>query len=179
MAGEGRNLRNLQAPSPLAGAEVINIEPPPQSRHLATQPHYDLSKLKCPRYNSVANTILLGLISYLVYAETYWSGTILNNSQPLDNIITTQYQKPLDTVYKEILYGDPGTCPFRNNLTNSVQLNVCKPFKHRVLIDIRLFHQGFPTNEGLQIDPIDFTYMISNLKPYVLDQLQQLLQNGL
>ena len=177
MVGEGRNLRNLQAP--LAGEEVINIESPPPSCHLATQPHYDLPKLKCPRYSSVTNTILLGLISYLVYAETYWGETILNNSQPLDNIITTQCQKPLDTVYKEILYGDPGTCPFRNNLTNSVQLNVCKPFKHRVLLDIRLFHQGFPTNEGLLIDPVDFTYMLSNLKPHVLDQLQQLLQNGL
>ena len=178
MVGAGRNPRNLQAP--LASEEVINLESPPPSYHLAThQPHYDVPKLTCPRYSSVVNTILLALLSYLVYAETYWGETILKRSEPLDNIITTQCQKPLDMVYKEILYGDPDTCPYRNNLTNNVQLNVCKPFKHRVLIDIRLFHQGLPTNEGLLIDPVDFTYMISNLKPYVLDQLQELLRDGL
>ena len=109
MVGAGRNPRNLRAP--LAGEEVINIESPPPSCHLATQPHYDLPKLKCPRYSSVANTILLALISYLVYAETYWGETILNHSQPLDNIITTQCQKPLDTVYKKFCTGIPVHAP--------------------------------------------------------------------
>ena len=147
-------------------------------------PHYYVRKLTCQAYSilsfiGVVNTILLAILSYLVYAETYLGKTMLKHSQPLDNIITSECRMPLDIVYKEILYANPSTCPFRNNLTNDVQINVCKPFKHRVLIDIRLFHQGLPTNEGLLIDPVDFTYMISNLKPHVLDQLQQLLQNGL
>ena len=178
MVGGSRNPHNNRAP--LARPEIINLDRPPSYTVVTQQQQrhdHNLPKLKCPRWSSVANTIILTLMMYLVYAETYWGETLLKH-RPIDNIVTAQCQKPLDMVYKEILYGTPDQCPFRNNLTAGLQINVCEPFKHRVLIDIRLFHHGLPTNEGVLLDPLDFTYMISNLKPTLLDQLRQLLQNG-
>ena len=179
MVSAGRNPHSVDVRAPLARPEIVNLaECPPSYNSLDTsQPYHDLPRLKCPKYANVANTIILTLISYLVYAETYWGEKLLER-QPVDSLVTAQCQKPLDMVYKEILYGTPDSCPFRNNLTAGLQLNVCTPFDHRVLIDIRLFHNGLPTNEGVLLDPIDFTYMISNLKPKILDQLRQLLQNG-
>ena len=50
---------------------------------------------------------------------------------------------------------------------------LCTIFKNRPVIDLRVFYQGLPTSEGVLINPLDFTYIITALE----DGISQLVKS--
>ena len=131
--------------APLAIQEIIELEDPPPSYASTCRQHdYDLPRLRCPTYSKVVNTLVLALVTYLVYYDSYFVGTILKHYPNTDCIIQGGGDcQSLDIIS---LYGENKTCPYRNFLSGNLQINVCQLFKDKALIDIRLFHKGLPTN---------------------------------
>ena len=72
--------------APLAIQEIIDLEPPP-SYNSTCRHDYDLPRLRCPKYSKVANTLVLALVTYLVYYEIYFGSTILKQYPTTDCII--------------------------------------------------------------------------------------------
>ena len=162
------------ARAPLAIQEIIELEEPPPS-YTSTQ--HDYPRLRCPTYSKVVNTLVLALVTYLVYYDSFFVGTILKHHPNTDCIIQGGEDcQSLDIIS---LYGENKTCPYRNFLSGNLQINVCQLFKDKALIDIRLFNQGLPTDRGVLIEPVDFTYIITSLRPEILSQLHDILhQDG-
>ena len=160
------------ARAPLAIQEIIELEEPPPSYTSTQHP-----RLRCPTYSKVVNTLVLALVTYLVYYDSFFVGTILKHHPNTDCIIQGGEDcQSLDIIS---LYGENKTCPYRNFLSGNLQINVCQLFKDKALIDIRLFNQGLPTDRGVLIEPVDFTYIITSLRPEILSQLHDILhQDG-
>ena len=162
--------------APLAIQEIIELEDPPPS-YTSTCRQHNYPRLRCPTYSKVVNTLVLALVTYLVYYDSFFVGTILKHHPNTDCIIQGGEDcQSLDIIS---LYGENKTCPYRNFLSGNLQINVCQLFKDKALIDIRLFNQGLPTDRGVLIEPVDFTYIITSLRPEILSQLHDILhQDG-
>ena len=66
------------------------------------------------------------------------------------------------------------SCPYRHDLiSKGLQFNVCK-LRNKIVLDLRLFHKDFPTQEGVLIDVLDYTYMTTSLRPKILQDLLHL-----
>ena len=162
--------------APLAIQEIIELEDPPPS-YTSTCRQHNYPRLRCPTYSKVVNTLVLALVTYLVYYDSFFVGTILKHHPNTDCII--QGGGDCQSLDITSLYGENKTCPYRNFLSGNLQINVCQLFKDKALIDIRLFNQGLPTDRGVLIEPVDFTYIITSLRPEILSQLHDILhQDG-
>ena len=175
MVGSARNPHVPRAPL-CTVPEIVggyrDTTPPPSYR-IATTQHtqsYEPPRLKCPSCIKATISVTLVLTTYLVWAMA----TRQARGEHSDFIMgIAQCQKPINDVLMETLYRDEGACPFKHNITTgSLRLNVCK--LSGPVVDIRLFHEGLPTGEGILIAPLDFAYIVTTLRDQIFDELRAL-----